>query len=446
MLQKTEIASGYSDQEPQPDRSHFLLPSFYWELFKRRVLYFLIPFLLILAGGITLALTWPATYFSSGKILVTTQQIPTELVRPTVTTLANERIQVIQQRVLTRDNLAAIIAKFDLYPSRRAVLSTTEITELLRKSIVILPTSLGNPRGGGRDSVAIVFTVGFYYEDARVASRVSNELVTRILNEDLRDRTGRAVDTTRFLAREYQRLNEEYAAVEAKLAQAKRTAPLVRGDQTPSALAQLRAEYIQKSQIYSEKHPALQTLKKQLEAFEKAGEPAAPDKRETSTPNHVGLDALEAQKESLQKNLEETSQKLAAARLGETLERDQQSEKFEVIEQPTEPQEAYRPDRPKMMIISVALAVVAGFGLAFAREMLDRSVRRTADLATVANTDLVIAIPYIATAAEKRRSRRNMIIMIVLTLVAVAAAATAAVVFLPPVDVITAKLRVMLSR
>jgi hypothetical protein len=37
---------------------------------------------------------------------VTTQQIPTELVRPTVTTLANERIQVIQQRVLTRDNLA----------------------------------------------------------------------------------------------------------------------------------------------------------------------------------------------------------------------------------------------------------------------------------------------------------------------------------------------------
>jgi uncharacterized protein involved in exopolysaccharide biosynthesis len=445
MLQKTEIASGYVDHEPQPDRSHFLRPSFYWELFKRRVFYFLLPCMLVLAGGVTLALMWPATYFSSGKILVTTQQIPTELVRPTVTTLANERIQVIQQRVLTRDNLAAIVAKFDLYPSRRAVLSTTELTELVRKSIVILPTSLGTPRGGGRESVAIVFTVGFYYEDAKVATRVSNELVTRILNEDLRDRTGRAVDTTRFLTREYQRLNEEYAAVEAKLAQAKRAQPLVRGDQTPAALAQLRAEYIQKSQIYSEKHPALQTLKKQLEAFEKAGEPSSSQK-ENAPSGQSGLDALEAQKESLQKNLEETSAKLAAARLGETLERDQQSEKFEVIEQPTEPQEAYKPDRPKMIVMSAVLAVVAGFGLAFAREMLDHTVRRSADLARVTHTDLVIAIPYIATVSEQRRSRRNKIIMTVLAVAALTAAITAAVVFLPPVDVITAKLRVMLSR
>jgi hypothetical protein len=32
------------------------------------------------------------------------------------------------------------------------------------------------------------------------------------------------------------------------------------------------------------------------------------------------------------------TQKLAAARLGETLEQDQQSEKLEVIDQPTQPQ------------------------------------------------------------------------------------------------------------
>src|SRR5260370_9695984 len=57
------------------------------------------------------------------------------------------------------------------------------------------------------------------------------------------------------------------------------------------------------------------------------------------------LDELETQQENIQKNLEAASTKLAAARLGETLEKDQQSEKLEVIEQPTAPQEPIRPNR-----------------------------------------------------------------------------------------------------
>ena len=62
---------------------------------------------------------WPPTYLSEGKILVQSQQIPTELVRPTVTNAAQERIQVIEQRTMTRENLLAIIDKFQLFPDKR---------------------------------------------------------------------------------------------------------------------------------------------------------------------------------------------------------------------------------------------------------------------------------------------------------------------------------------
>jgi uncharacterized protein involved in exopolysaccharide biosynthesis len=440
MLQKTEIGGGAFPQESQLDYGHFLRPSFYWELFKRRVLYFLIPFLVFSAGGVAVALLWPATYYSSGTILVTTQQIPTELVRPTVTTLANERIQVIQQRVLTRDNLVAVVAKFGLYPNRRELVSTTELTELMRKSILIKPVSIATQ--GSKDT-AIAFTVGFFYENAKVAAQVANELMTRILNEDLRDRTGRAVDTTRFLTREFQRLNEEYAAVEARIAQAKRSQQVMPQPDQPSAVAQLRAEYIQKSQIYSPKHPALQTLKKQIDAFEQAGEPT----RVQSQPSTQGsVDSFEAQKEALQKSLEEASRKLAAARLGETLERDQQSEKFEVIEQPAEPQESFKPDRPKMMAISVGLALMAGLGMAFVREMLDRTVRYSSDLVAVASPSLIISIPYIETAAERRRARRNYIFAIALALIILIPVIVAFVLFMPPIDMLIAKVRVMMMR
>ena len=95
--------------QEEAGQSHFLQPSYYWQLIKRRALYFVIPFILVLPVGLAAAILLPATYLSEGKILVQSQQIPTELVRPTVTSAAQERIQVIEQRTMTRENLLAII-------------------------------------------------------------------------------------------------------------------------------------------------------------------------------------------------------------------------------------------------------------------------------------------------------------------------------------------------
>ena len=54
-----------SDQEP--GRSHLLQPLYYWELMKRRALYFSIPFILVLSAGLAIAALLPATYVSVGK-------------------------------------------------------------------------------------------------------------------------------------------------------------------------------------------------------------------------------------------------------------------------------------------------------------------------------------------------------------------------------------------
>ena len=194
-------------------------------MIKRRALYFIIPFILVLSAGLAIAALWPATYVSEGKILVQSQQIPTELVRPTVTSAAQERIQVIEQRTMTRENLLAIIDKFQLFPEKRALMSASQLVELMKKIIKIEPLvqPLAFKVRSRADNPTLVFTVGFEYSDPQTASRVANELVTRILNEDLRDRSSRATDTTKFLAREVQKLQADNAAVDAKIAQAKLT-------------------------------------------------------------------------------------------------------------------------------------------------------------------------------------------------------------------------------
>src|SRR5665213_3155707 len=135
MLQKLDIEDEFEPLEQ--DSSHLLRPAFYWELVKRRWIAFLVPFILLAPIGIVAALLWPPTYLSEGKILVQSQQIPTELVRPTVTSAAQERILVIEQRTMTRDNLVAIADKFQLFPEKRSLMSVTELVELMKKNTKI---------------------------------------------------------------------------------------------------------------------------------------------------------------------------------------------------------------------------------------------------------------------------------------------------------------------
>src|SRR6266403_4239960 len=410
MLQRLETEPEFLDTDP----GYLLQPAYYFGLLRRRWPYFLVPFIAVLLISIAIMYLWPATYLSEGKILVQSQQIPTELVRPTVTSAAQERIQVIEQRTMTRENLLAMIDKFQLFPEKRTLMSASQLVEAMKKNTKIeplaQPLAFSQVRSRG-DNPTIVFTVGFEYSDPQTASRVANELVTRILNEDLRDRTSRATDTTKFLAREVQKLQADNAAIDAKIAMAK-LSQAKSGSNTPdqpaTQLAQLKMDLTPKSALYSDRHPVMQALKRQIAALEKVVVPPVQTGPDALAP----LDELETQQENIQKNLEAASAKLAAARLGETLEKDQQSEKLEVIEQPTAPQEPIRPNRPKIAAIALFLALAAGGGLVFLLELADKGIRRSSDIFGIVDSRLVIAIPYITTHDERGRQKSRTIVLI----------------------------------
>jgi uncharacterized protein involved in exopolysaccharide biosynthesis len=449
MLQKLN-----SDPEfPEMDTSYLLSPAYYFGALKRRWPFFFIPFVAVLLIGAAATFLWPPTYFSEGKILVQSQQIPTELVRPTVTSAAQERIQVIEQRTMTRDNLLAIVDKFKLFPDRRTLMSPTQLVELMKKNFKIEPYAQTTFARGPTptQNPTVIFTVGFEDKDPQTAARVANELVTRILNEDLRDRTSRAGDTTKFLAREVQRLQAESNAIDARIAQSRfaQTQPASRAnqpDQAASQLAQLRTELAQKSAIYSDKNFQIQGLKRQIEALEKSARPNSTATSTTGPATDPGLDALEIQQKNIQLNLEAASAKLSAARLGETLERDQQSEKLEVIDQPTLPQEPISPNRPKLLGITAILALMIGAGIAVGAELLDGAVRRSSDLYGIIDRDLVVSIPYIVTRSEMRRRKARMWQALAFFAVVSVIVLTVAYFVLPPFDLIIAKARVGLIR
>lgn len=186
---------------------------------RRRRLAIAIIATLLTAVALAVAIVWPPTYRSTATILVEEQEIPQDLVRSTVTSYADQRIQVIGQQVMTRQNLLQIVDKYDLYARDRKFDTNEEILTRLRKDVKMDLVS-ANAAGGRR--VTIAFTLSYDGETPVKAQRVANELVTLYLNENLKIRQQKAEETVEFLATEATRLEEQIAEIEAQLADFKR--------------------------------------------------------------------------------------------------------------------------------------------------------------------------------------------------------------------------------
>ena len=275
-------------QLPQQDQvpfeepgSQFLTPEFFYGVIKRRWLYFVIPLVLISAIGAVVTVMLPAIYISEGKMLIELQEIPADLVHPTVSTVAAERVALLQQRIMVRDKLLAIankyqlaeIAKRDRFLGRwRPELSSTDVVDMMRSRTQIAPIKNDMPAVAGQRQF-IAFTVGFESERPEVARLVANELMTTILDEDARARTNSALETTRFLERESTRLNTELNSLELKIADAKsheqKLPPAGAANSVETQLTTLRAELALKSAIYSDSHPDIKALKQKIASLEK---------------------------------------------------------------------------------------------------------------------------------------------------------------------------------
>lgn len=187
---------------------------------QRRWAYFLIPALLLAIVGVGVIIALPAKYTAQGTILVESAQIPSELVRSTVNTYAQERIQMIKQRVMTRDRLLGIADRYNLFPDKRGLTESERVGKMRDRLVLSLITANGARVSGQRDGT-IAFTVSYTDGSPDRAFQVANEFMTLFLSEDVRTRTAGASNTTDFFKQEVARLAAAVDQIEAKIAQYK---------------------------------------------------------------------------------------------------------------------------------------------------------------------------------------------------------------------------------
>ena len=413
------------DIEEQP-----LDPLHYWGVLKKRKFYGLIPFVCVLVIGVAAALLWPSTFLSEGKILIESPQIPTDLVTPTVMSTVPERIATIQQRVMTRDNLLRIVDKYQLFADQRDRLSRTDLLDKMRANIVVKQEKY-EIRYELSSTIAV--NVGFMDPRPDVATKVANELLTLFLDEDARNRTTRAAETTKFLAQEVEKLKAELASIDAKILESYQTT--TREAALPELMT-MKGELAAKSAIYADSHPEIKRLKAQIAAMEKISLPVitqVPGATIGNATNKV-VDPLVLQRLGVQSNLEHTSEKLAAAQRGENLERDQYSERLQILEQAVPPQKPIKPDRPKLIALAFVGSLAAGFVGIWIIESIDRTIRGSNDLLAVANGQPIVAIPYIATKAELSKKKNRVVVVMGVSLTILLAGLAVVHFFIRPLD------------
>lgn len=184
--------------------------------------------LLTFAAGVIvtvlLALLLPPHFRSAGTILIEQQEMPQDFVRSTVTSYADERVQVISKRVMTTETLLNIIRRYELYPKERAKDTREALLARMRKDIGLkmISADVIDPRSGRPTEATIAFEVSYTSESADLAAKVANELTTLYLNENLNNRTQLARDAATFLESEADRVSRHIGELEAKLAEFKK--------------------------------------------------------------------------------------------------------------------------------------------------------------------------------------------------------------------------------
>ncbi len=467
----------------------------YLSIMRRRAVYLIAIFVVVLLSAIAAAYVISPSYRATGTIMVELPQILEGVVPKSNRNDLDERINVIKQRVMTRESMLQIINKYSLYSENAGNQTTTDLIDKMRNRIEVESISSDDSRSSRQGLPAIAFTISFEDKSPQVALQVTNDLVALFLDWNIKLRTEGATETTEFLTQESDKLKAEVDRLEAKIAAFKqqnsenlpeqlglRTTMMSRAendlytverdirssneelrsleaelaaakhgmsDDPSQTLQALKAQYTKLSAIYTESHPDLRALKRKIDALEQGdGTPEASSSPANATSLAVfkiqtrldtvnarlvslaqqqktlkekigqnehameltprvaqGLEILIRDRDSAQRKFDELRNKKMNAQIAQSLESENKSERFTLLEPPILPEKPFKPDRKKIFALGFALAIASSIAFVMLLESINKRVYGIDALTHVLGNRPLVVIPYLPIEEERGRNK-----------------------------------------
>jgi polysaccharide chain length determinant protein (PEP-CTERM system associated) len=157
----------------------------------------LVAFAAAFAAFASVAMSLPDLYRATATVLVESQHVSEELVRTSVSSELETRIQRIRQELTSRGRLGDLITRLDLYRDLRAKgMPFDEVIEQMRRDLQL------DLQGVDQLSVrspTIAFTISYSGRDPQTVAQVANILASYYVDENTRLRAGQAARTAEFL-------------------------------------------------------------------------------------------------------------------------------------------------------------------------------------------------------------------------------------------------------
>jgi uncharacterized protein involved in exopolysaccharide biosynthesis len=198
----------------------------YLAMFRRRLKLIILVGSVLLTGSLVTAMIWPATYKSTATILIEEQEIPPDLVRSSITSYADQRIETIKQQVMSRTTLWKVVEQFDLYRDQRKSSAAEEVVNQFIKGIEVdvISANVVDKRTQNPTKATIAFTVAYQNGSPELAQKVANELTSLFLGENLKSRERQAQEASAFLQQEADSLAKHIGEIDEKIASFKHRA------------------------------------------------------------------------------------------------------------------------------------------------------------------------------------------------------------------------------
>jgi uncharacterized protein involved in exopolysaccharide biosynthesis len=279
----------------------------------------------IVALALLLAVALPNIYRSSALIEVdidgdqqhtaAAHQANTLITDPGQPSYVDQYVTSLKGMVLSNDNLRPLLKRYDLYPTLED--NENAALQKLRRDIgvEIVTAPILDPRTGREREIVTAFTLSYDSREPVKAQQVALWLVDEFMAENRKHRQGRAASAADFFAAESERLRDQVAQLEGKLAEFKNknfgrlpeltqlnmtmmdrterdleqmqmqmrtlqqervflTAQLQQANSAnpdEGSIRQLEAEYARRQSVYDESHPDMISLRRQIDTLKQGG-------------------------------------------------------------------------------------------------------------------------------------------------------------------------------
>ncbi|MEW6427396.1 MAG: GNVR domain-containing protein [Thermodesulfobacteriota bacterium] len=192
----------------------------YLDIGKRRKWSLILPTVLLIAAAALTAFLLPAVYKSTSTILIEEQEIPQDYIMSTVTSYAEQRLQVINQRIMSTSRLVEIIDRFDLYRELRDKWTVEEIIDKMRDDIHLdyINAEIVDRRTGKPSTATIAFTLSYEGKNAATVQKVASTLASLFLEENLKVRERQVEEASSFFGDEMGKVKTEIDGLEGRIA------------------------------------------------------------------------------------------------------------------------------------------------------------------------------------------------------------------------------------